>query len=239
MNLQKISCIAALMLLFSYQTFAQTPSSDANGLTITEDGKPAAEDSLEGMADKSNKPFLVFDYGAAGAYVTRIQKQTGRSNFVFEDTLVGLYFSARTQNFLPLNLMARVAAYYPLYSTFNKVKQDPKQTLLYGFDLILAPIFEIKDWKYMRLDLGAGLHVLYQLTDAWHYVGIGIPLLVQAQFPVAKRWTVFLNTIASIDYGNIGTNKVSSPVDINYEYQLSIGVRYSKKLTNSPSYINK
>ena len=45
-----------------------------------------------------NKPFIVFNEGITGSWITRIVRQTDRSNFVFKDFMAGAYFSLETKN---------------------------------------------------------------------------------------------------------------------------------------------
>lgn len=192
----------------------------------------------EDSAD-NDKLLFVFSYGVTGAHVTRIQKQTGRSNFVFEHMLAGLYFAATTKNLGPFDTTAKLSVYYPLISTFNEVPQVSKQVILYGFDLTIAPMYQINLWNFMNLDLGLGLHALYQLTDAWHYVSVGIAPVAEFEFPITSRWTVLLDGTFSWDYGNFGSNSKMSPLDFTFEYQASLGARYSKKSENKFYYIKK
>lgn len=191
-----------------------------------------------------NKFFLLFDQGATAAWNTRIIKQTERSNFVFEDFLAGLYFTTRTKNFssllpikLPFELLGRVAAYYPLSHTFNKYPQPPVNMLNFGVDVFLAPVVQINFWDYAYLDIAAGPHFLYQKSDRWHYVHLGIGGMLGVQMPLARRWTLLLNGMASLDNANLGSNKKMEVYDIAWQYQASFGFRYSKRAPNVKSYI--
>lgn len=191
-----------------------------------------------------NRFFLLFDQGATAAWNTRIIKQTERSNFVFEDFLAGLYFTTRTKNFssllpikLPFELLGRVAAYYPLSHTFNKYPQPPVNMLNFGVDVFLAPVVQINFWDYAYLDIAAGPHFLYQKSDRWHYVHLGIGGMLGVQMPLARRWTLLLNGMASLDNANLGSNKKMEVYDIAWQYQASFGFRYSKRAPNVKSYI--
>lgn len=188
--------------------------------------------------------FLLFDQGATAAWNTRIIKQTERSNFVFEDFLAGLYFTTRTKNFssllpikLPFELLGRVAAYYPLSHTFNKYPQPPVNMLNFGVDVFLAPVVQINFWDYAYLDIAAGPHFLYQKSDRWHYVHLGIGGMLGVQMPLARRWTLLLNGMAFLDNANLGSNKKMEVYDIAWQYQASFGFRYSKRAPNVKSYI--
>ena len=202
-----------------------------------EDSDSVALNPKTGFPEITEKPFLTFDYGPSVSWVTRLQKQQGRSNFVFEDTMVGLYFSMRLENMMPINSMLRFAAYYPIYSTFNKVPQTPKQTLLYGFDLFFGTIFEADMWKYIRIQFSPGVHFLYQLSDSWHYMSLGVGAMLASEFPISERWTITLNAFGSFDYANLGSNAAMFPFDLSWQYQAAIGVRYSRKKPNQYSYI--
>lgn len=188
--------------------------------------------------------FLLFDQGATAAWNTRIIKQTERSNFVFEDFLAGLYFTTRTKNFssllpikLPFELLGRVAAYYPLSHTFNKYPQPPVNMLNFGVDVFLAPVVQINFGDYAYLDLAAGPHFLYQKADRWHYVHLGIGGMLGVQMPLARRWTLLLNGMASLDNANLGSNKKMEVYDLAWQYQASFGFRYSKRAPNVKTYI--
>lgn len=186
-----------------------------------------------------DKPFVVFNEGAATAWVTRIQKQTGRSNFVFKDFMAGAYFAMETMNMRPLDSIVRLAVYYPLSHKFNDVPQAKKNMLNFAFDLLAAPFLRLDMWEYVRFKLGAGAHFLYQMGDRWNYMNLGIGGFAAAELPLSRRWTVVLNGYASLDYGNLGTNRDMEPYDHVWQYQLDIGARYSRKAENKYSYIKR
>lgn len=190
-----------------------------------------------GFPEITEKPFLTFDYGLASSWVTRMQFQEGRSNFVFESTMVGAYFTMRLENMKPCDSLFRVAAYYPILDTFNKVPQVSTQIILYGFDAFFAPVFEADMWKYVRIEFAPGLHFLYQLSDNWHYMSLGAGVMLGTELPLSRRWTILINAFGSFDYANLGTNAQMFPFDLSWQYQVSLGVRYSKKKPNIYSYI--
>lgn len=223
--MKKFLLILAMSVLIFPMAFSQ------------EDSEDVVLNPKTGFPEITEKPFLTFDYGPSVSWVTRVQKQTGRSNFALEHTMVGLYCTMRLENMMPVDSMLRVAAYYPMVSTFNKVPQTSKQTLLYAFDLFYGPVFEADMWKYVRIEFAPGFHFLYQLSDNWHYMSVGIAGMLGTEFPIAQRWTVTLNGLASFDYANLGTNAQMFPFDYSWQYQLSLGVRYSKKKPNKYSYI--
>ena len=102
------------------------------------------------------KPFVMFNEGFAAAQVTRIQTVSGRSNFVWQNDFIGAFFQIQTRNMKPLNSVIRTSVFYPFYNKFNGVKQFPKQTVLYAYDLFAGPILETEMWKYVRLKVGLG-----------------------------------------------------------------------------------
>lgn len=212
-----------LLLIFTFALFFPVCAQEINPKT--------------GFPEITEKPFVTFDYGLASSWVTRLQFQEGRSNFAFENMLVGAYFDMHLENMKPCNSMIRIAAYYPLINTFNKVPQVSTQIILYGFDAFFAPVFEADMWKYVRIEFAPGIHFLYQLSDNWHYMSLGGGALLGTELPLAKRWTILINAIATFDYANLGTNAQMFPFDLSWQYQVSLGVRYSKKKPNTYSYI--
>ena len=190
-----------------------------------------------GFPEITEKPFVTFDYGASASWVTRLQFQEDRSNFALESALVGAYFTLRLEKMKPCDSLLRIAAYYPILDTFNKVPQIPKQALLYGFDAFFAPVFEADMWKYIRIEFAPGIHFLYQLSDNWHYMSLGGGAILGTELPLAKHWTILINAMATVDYANLGTNAQMFPFDLSWQYQVSLGVRFSKKKPNTFSYI--
>jgi hypothetical protein len=80
-------------------------------------------------------------------------------------------------------------------------------------------------------------HLFYQLNDRFHYVDFGIRGELGTEFPLSKHWTILADGNISLDYGNLGSNRNMEPYDIVYQYQLLLGVRYSRKDKNKYSYI--
>ena len=235
MKLMKLFAICTAFLLATSLSFAREKPADPAGKVLEssdEDLNP-----ITGFPNITEKPFVVFDYGLSAAWVTRIQKQTGRSNFVFGHTLAGLYVTMETMNIKPCDSVLRLAAYYPLANTFNQVPQISKQPILYAFDLAFMPLFRADMWNYVRINFAPGIHVFYQLTDDWHYIQAGVIGMAGVELPLARRWTIFANGLASFDYANFGSNKDMFPIDLAWTYQVSLGFRYSKKDENKYSYI--
>jgi hypothetical protein len=182
------------------------------------------------------KPSIVFNEGLAAGFVTRIIKQEKRSNFVFEDTMAGAFFGIRTMDMRPVDFLVRVAAYYPLDFTFNKVPQIPKNIIRYAADVFAGVNFAV-GWDFLRFDISPGIHFLLQNSDRWNYAHLGAGLYLGMELPLATRWTILVGGMASFDYGNLGSNRRMEPYDIAYQYQLDLGVRYSKKKPNGFTYL--
>lgn len=211
-------------------------------ITVLENDKnntPLDIDSKTGFPKIKQRPFIMFNEGAAYTLITRLEKQDKRSNFVRQNHLAGLFFSLQTENMKPVNSMIRIAAYYPFFNTFNGMRQYPKQTILYAFDLLAAPMIQADMWKYVRLNFAGGLHYMYQLTDEYHMNYLGGGLLAGVELPLARRWTILTDGTATLDYPNLGTNRLVQPFDFAWQYNVSVGVRYSKKGENKYAYIHR
>lgn len=193
-----------------------------------------------GFPEILETPFVVFDEGVTFDMVTRLQKQDdyNRSDFVWQDYMLGAYFNVQSENMKPLDSMLRVAVYYPFYHTFDGMQQFPKQTILYAFDLFWGPMLQADMWKYVQLKVAGGLHYMYQLTDEYHMNYLGLGLVAGVELPVARRWTIVNNGTFTLDYANLGTNKQVQPYDYSWSYQASLGVRYSKKKLHKYAYIH-
>jgi hypothetical protein len=193
-------------------------------------GVSAQEDEF--AFPEANQPFVVFSEGAACSWLTRIIKQSGRNNFVFDDFLPGLYFRTDLHNIKYITPMIRLAALYPLVSTFNQFPQKPKTPLHFGADLTCGLKVSILDLKYFRLNAGPALHLFFMSADRWNYFEMGAAAFAGMELPLSENWTLLCNGFASIDNGNLGSNRAMEPFDIAYQYQVDIGVRYSTKLKN-------
>jgi hypothetical protein len=233
-------------LLFMAACFfaAAQPAEESENLIYTygdengpDDYETAASDPAAPPETGPARPFLVYHEGLSASWLTRIIKQTSRSNFVYQDFLPGLYFGMGLANVKYVTPMIRLTAYYPLLSTFNKIPQPPKSPLHFGVDFFGGPAFQITGLKYVRFNLTPGLHLLFLNSDRWNYFNLGIAGLVGIEAPLTRGWTILANGIASLDNGSLGGNRLMEPFDIVYQYQVDIGVRYSKKLSNSFSYI--
>jgi len=200
------------------------------GVFAQENG--TAPEAVSTSETKGGRPYILFSEGAACSWLTRIIKQTGRSNFVFEDFLPGLYYRMDLHTNKNITPMLRITALYPLNSTFNQIPQKPKNPLHYSADMNLGVIINILDFKYYRLNAGPAVHLLFLNSDRWNYLNMGAAAFLGMELPVARRWTLIANGIASLDNGNLGGNRHMEPMDITYQYQVDFGVRYSKKMEN-------
>lgn len=194
-----------------------------------------------GFPNIREKPFVIFDYGLSCSWVNRVvnQEDFGRSNFNYQDFLVGAYVTMQTMHMKPLNSMVRLAGYYPMSFTFNDVPQVSKAILRGSADLFAGILFELDMWNYVRINLAPGLHVFYQYSDRFNFVHVGGAALANIELPIAKHWTIKLDGIASIDYGNFGSNKNIEVYDVCWQYQLDLGFRYSKKAPNKYNYLKQ
>ena len=215
--------LVVLFLLVSVNLFAQNP----------------AIDEKTGFPVIKAKPFPVFNWGPSVANITRIIKQEDRSNFVYNESLVGFSFVMESKNMQPMNSMIRLAAFYPLSLKFNKHPQVIKNLFNFGIDLFAAPIIPLNMWEYIKFNIAPGLHFLYETSDRWNYLDLGLGIMVGAELPLAQKWTILVNGFFSYDYGNFGTNSFMEPYDYIWQYQLDIAFRYSKKALNKYSYIRK
>ena len=191
------------------------------------------------FSNESNfqKPFVVLNEGITSSWITRIIEQENRSNFVFQDFLIGAYVSAETRNMQPIDSFIRIAVFYPISHKFNSHPQSKKNMLNFAFDFIAAPILRLPMWNIATVRFGAGLHFLYQMGDRWNFINLGIVGITGLELPLTKYCTILLNGTLSADYGNFGTNKIIEPYDNVWQYQLEIGIRYSKKSPNRFHYI--
>jgi len=179
--------------------------------------------------------YPTFSYGTTTSWLTRIINQTGRSNFVLRDFLPGLYFCAEMRD-MPYIIIpsVRLAAYYPLISTFNHVPQKPNTPLHFAVDFFAGARFET-GWNFISVNVGPGLHMLFLSSDRWNYFNLGLAAVAGIELALNSKWSLLLDGFASIDNGNLGGNKQMEPFDTVWQYQLAIGVRYNKVKQNNPA----
>ena len=239
--------LLALFLIFPCFLFAQPaigdPITEETAAESTAETTPETSETEENPAFPPiiDKPFLIFNEGVTFSQITRIiyQDDFSRSNFVWQNYLIGAFCELQSVNIKPVDSILRIAAYYPFYYTFNGMEQPPKQTVLYAVDLFWGPVFQADMWKYVFINFALGPHFLYQLSDEYHHVELGIGSLLGVELPLAKRWTILMNGVASLDYGNLGSNKHIQPYNLVYNFQIELGVRYSRKKPNKYSYLSK
>ncbi|MCR5219017.1 hypothetical protein [Treponema sp.] len=233
--MKKLLLLAAVFCSLSFCLYAQTQTENNGGTENTEeDINPKT-----GFPLIKDRPYIIFDEGVTFATVVRLEEMSGRSNFVWQDYMIGAYFAVQSVNMKPCNSMIKISAYYPFSHEFNDVEQIAKQTILYAFDLFAGPIFETNMWEYVRLKYGIGLHYMYQLSDEYHLHYLGLGLLTGTELPVAHRWTILVNAGFDLDYPNLGTNKNIQPFDYSWQYHVDVGIRYSRKKTNKYSYVRQ
>lgn len=183
-------------------------------------------------------PFrFVFEEGASYAQITRVEKQTGRSNFVRENMMAGAYFNFHTVNLSRIDFTQQFSAYYPFYNAFNGMRQYSKNILNYGIDSFTGVTKMYDRFPGVKFNGALGLHYMFQMTDEWpmQYLGLGI----QCGFllPISKHFSIVNNYFVSFDNANIGANKIMQPFTISYQYHIDLGIRISKRTPNSYCYI--
>jgi hypothetical protein len=171
--------------------------------------------------------------GLTGTFVTRIIKQTARSNFVFEDYMAGVFVNIKTVPLKPINFMARVGAYYPLLAYFNNFPQPSNNPLHFAADLTLGPVFEPVINNTIRFNLAPSLHLFFQNSDRWNYLHLGLAAVAGVELPITLRWIIYIDGLASLDYGSLGNNKTIEPLDIVYQYQFGIGFHVGPKVNRN------
>jgi len=218
---------AGFLTLLVLLILAPTTAICAEGTGLDANEEAAAEDRKT-----STSSFLVFNEGAASSWLTRIVQKTERSNFVFEDFLVGMYCRIDLENNKDVTPMARVAVYYPMTQTFNRVPQYPKNPLHFSADLNIGAKYDLFNYDYFRMNLGLAVHLFFLNAERWNYLDLGAAAFLGMELPLTKNWSFLCGGFASLDNGNLGGNSRMEPFDIVYQYQIEIGVRYSKKLAN-------
>ena len=180
---------------------------------------------------------FIFDEGISYCQVTRIEKLSDRSNFVRENMMIGAYFTTQTVGLPMFDLELDVSAYYPFYQAFNGMEQTPRNVLNYAFDGYLAATGTYKKFEYVNLTGSIGMHYMYQLTDEYHMNYLGLGATVGLEFPISQGWTVVNRNFFSYDNANLGKNKLVQPFYGSYQYHINLGVRYSRRVRNTYSYI--
>lgn len=180
-----------------------------------------------------------FNEGLSFALVNRIQKQKERSNFVWEDRMIGGYFTVQVENLFSFEVIARTQLFYPFFHTFNEQEVFAKQTILYAFDEFVGRPFKYNHYRYITFNAIPGVHLMYQLTDEYHLLYLGLGLIGGIELPITSKWTVLLDGTFIIDYPNLGSNSLMQPYDYSWQYQFSCGIRYSKIKRNKFRFIKR
>lgn len=235
----KKNLIIALMLFCVLQSVLFAEDEKLENVKTESVKEKTALTKAEKLEIASHKFFISYTEGVVASTVTRIIKQEGRTNFVWNDYLLGIYLESQTNNIPYVNYLLRLAAFYPYHYTFNDVEQKAKQTILYAGDVFAAPYWSLKVGTLSTLTLAPGIHYYYQLKDKFHYSHLGLGLKAGLDFPIMKTVTLVLDGMFSYDYGNLGSNHRMQPVDFAWQYQVSFGVRVSKKRKNTTPYFSK
>ncbi|MCL2211477.1 MAG: hypothetical protein FWB95_06115 [Treponema sp.] len=221
--------ITAVFIFFGTPVFAQSSDGQLDDPYYDPD-----IEIIDGSNNDTKKLYVTFSYGATFSWLTRIIDQTSRnrSNFVLKDFFPGVYFTTELQNPKRITPEIRLAAYYPLVSTFNDMPQKPKLPLHYAVDFFAGARFGFK-WSFFSLAPGLGLHFLFLNSERWNYINLGVGAVIGVEFAISPKLSLLLNGMASFDNGNLGGNRLMEPFNITYQYQANIGVRYSKKKRNT------
>ena len=217
---------------------AVIPTEQAESEAGTPVPAPSETDNLNPQGG-DGKLFPQFSQGVTAAWLTRIVNQAGRSNFVFRDFLPGLYFSAELHNVKYVTPAVRIAAYYPLISTFNLMPQESKTPLHFGADFFAGLRFEWEMNRFIRVNCGPGLHLFFLSSDRWNYLDMGAAVFAGIEFLLNSRWSLLAGGFASLDNGNLGTNRRMEPFDIAYQYQIDFGFRYSTRRSDLRLSLNR
>ena len=190
-----------------------------------------------GFPEIENLPFAMFNEGVIATQINRVELKENRSNFVRQDYLMGVYVALQTKNIQPADSYLQISAFYPLFHTFNGMQQRTKQMFLFAADVFYGPLFQTDIWKYVRIHFVPGLHYTFQLTDEFYLHYLGVEMMAGIDLPLAHHWSLLLNGAFTVDYPNLGTNRLIQPYDYAWQYQISFGVRYSKRGRNDFAYI--
>lgn len=253
--MKKLLTVAILLLISSF-TFAQEASEPASDegikIELSQEEKEAlkaqkkaekAEKKAAKKAEEDAKEYLFkfkLNEGASFGQITRIEKLDNRSNFVKETMLAGGFVNFQTVDLWSwIDFTCQLGAYYPVKNTFNGMKQFPKNKLNYAVDGFFGATYTYDKIKWVPIDLSLGMHTMYQLTDEYHMIYLGLGFLGTMQFPLTERWSIVNNYFFSFDNPNMGNNKNIQPFTASYQYHIDLGVCYTKRAKNSYYYIAK
>ena len=199
--------------------------------------KAMRKETLEKTAIKPVLPYMYFDcdFGLDFVDVTRVVLKNDRSNFIFNDNLLGVSATMKVVGFKPFIPLLKVTGLMGTGSTFNDMKVTTS-TFNYGVDLFAGLDYRISCWDYLFINLAPGFHLLYQDTDRFGYLNLGIGTNVSFELPVSYEFTVILGGQASYDWGNFGNNALLETYDYVWQYGATLGVRFSKQHVNKYNY---
>jgi len=199
--------------------------------TESSGGETAAAQAADPAPQEGDKPFFTFSFGACASWLTRIIFQEERSHFVFRDFMPGLYAGTELRNLRYITPFARLTAYYPLVATFNGMRQDPLLPLHFGIDFLTGIRFSYAISSF-NFHAAPALHMLFLNSERWDYFNMGAAAVAGVELALLPRWKLLIDGVASIDNGNLGSNRLMEPFDVAYQYQIGLGVRYSGKMPN-------
>ena len=101
----------------------------------------------------------------------------------------------------------RFSVYAPFSTEFNNVEQTRKR-FNWGIDYFAGMEFKASVKGYVNVHIAPGLHFLYEYTDRFSYIDLGIGGYINAELPVSYHWSIVLDGIGSFDFGNLGSNKL-------------------------------
>lgn len=181
---------------------------------------------------------IVFDEGVSFCQLTRIEQIPNRSNFVRENMMIGPFMNVQTVDLSFFDLIINVSAYYPFYQAFNGMPQKPRNMFNYAINGFFGTVITLEKLKVIKFDFMLGMHYMYQLTDEFymHYVGLGG--CAGFELPVTKNLSIINNNFVSYDNANLGSNKNIQLFTGSYQYQINLGLRYSKKSLSKYYYID-
>ncbi|MCR4790654.1 MAG: hypothetical protein K5839_06205 [Treponemataceae bacterium] len=178
------------------------------------------------------------DEGFELSKVTRVILQEDRSNYVFEDQMLGIYCTVKTDGFAPINPLVKVTALMPMSLYFNDCKLK-SSTFNFGLDGFLGFDFRTSFYDYVFLNFAPGFHAMYEKTDRYNLMNLGLGAYISAEMPIAYEWTIVLGGQFSYDWGNFGDNSLLETYDRVWQTGIDLGVRYSKKKPNNYNYLNE
>lgn len=207
--------------------------------------KLVAQDRIEKEQDAQDRTandkkfYVLFDEGISYSVISRLILQEEKSNYVFEDYMIGSYMTVRTEYFSPFNPIERLAVYVPFSTEFNNVELERKR-FNWSFDSFTGVEFttDIQKWLFIRF--GPGVHFNYEYADRFEYITVGLGGYIDTELPISYRWSIILDGAGTFDFlGNLGSNKYVEYYNYCWQWQTGLGVRYTTKGCNERNYSNQ